>query len=31
MHVELLRLATSADAGADPARVVGYGAFMLTP
>ncbi|MCU1628760.1 MAG: hypothetical protein JWP64_3709, partial [Pseudonocardia sp.] len=22
---------TSADAGADPARVVGYGAFMLTP
>ncbi|MDX6362899.1 MAG: hypothetical protein QOC85_1909, partial [Streptomyces sp.] len=23
--------ATSADAGADPARVVGYGAFMLTP
>jgi MEMO1 family protein len=29
LSVELLRLATSADAGADPCRVVGYGAFLL--
>jgi AmmeMemoRadiSam system protein B len=29
LGVELLRLATSADAGADPRRVVGYGAFLL--
>jgi MEMO1 family protein len=29
LDVELLRLATSADAGADPQRVVGYGAFLL--
>jgi AmmeMemoRadiSam system protein B len=29
LDVELLRLATSADAGADPRRVVGYGAFLL--
>jgi AmmeMemoRadiSam system protein B len=29
LGVELLHLATSADAGADPARVVGYGAFLL--
>jgi len=27
--VELLRLATSADSGADPDRVVGYGAFVV--
>ena len=27
--VELLRLSTSADAGADPQRVVGYGSFLL--
>ena len=27
--VELLQLATSADAGGDPRRVVGYGAFVL--
>ena len=30
MDVELLRLATSADSGADPGRVVGYGAFLCT-
>jgi AmmeMemoRadiSam system protein B len=30
MEVELLRLATSADSGADPRRVVGYGAFLCT-
>jgi AmmeMemoRadiSam system protein B len=30
LDVELLRLATSADTGADPGRVVGYGAFVLT-
>jgi MEMO1 family protein len=30
LDVELLRLATSADVGADPGRVVGYGAFLLT-
>jgi AmmeMemoRadiSam system protein B len=30
LGVELLQLATSADAGADPAGVVGYGAFLLT-
>jgi MEMO1 family protein len=29
LTVELLELATSADAGADPRRVVGYGAFVL--
>jgi AmmeMemoRadiSam system protein B len=29
MDVELLRLATSADSGADPRRVVGYGAFVV--
>jgi AmmeMemoRadiSam system protein B len=29
LHVELLRLATSADSGADPRRVVGYGAFLM--
>jgi MEMO1 family protein len=29
MDVELLRLATSADSGADPRRVVGYGAFLV--
>jgi AmmeMemoRadiSam system protein B len=29
LDVELLRLATSADTGADPRRVVGYGAFAL--
>ena len=29
LAVELLHLATSADAGADPGRVVGYGAFLL--
>jgi MEMO1 family protein len=29
MDVELLRLATSADSGADPDRVVGYGAFLV--
>ncbi|MFD2091982.1 AmmeMemoRadiSam system protein B [Blastococcus deserti] len=29
LDVEVLRLATSADAGADPGRVVGYGAFLL--
>jgi AmmeMemoRadiSam system protein B len=29
LGVELLQLATSADAGADPAQVVGYGAFQL--
>ncbi len=29
MDVELLRLATSADSGADPYRVVGYGAFLV--
>jgi AmmeMemoRadiSam system protein B len=29
LGVELLRLTTSADAGADPRRVVGYGAFLL--
>jgi MEMO1 family protein len=29
LAVELLQLATSADAGADPRRVVGYGAFAL--
>jgi MEMO1 family protein len=29
LTVELLQLATSADAGADPRRVVGYGAFAL--
>jgi AmmeMemoRadiSam system protein B len=29
LTVELLRLATSADSGADRARVVGYGAFVL--
>jgi AmmeMemoRadiSam system protein B len=30
LTVELLRLATSADAGGDPRRVVGYGAFVLS-
>jgi MEMO1 family protein len=30
LDVEQLRLATSADTGADPGRVVGYGAFALT-
>ncbi|RBY83724.1 AmmeMemoRadiSam system protein B [Geodermatophilus sp. TF02-6] len=30
LDVELLRLATSADSGADPRRVVGYGAFLLS-
>ena len=29
LDVEVLSLATSADAGADPRRVVGYGAFLL--
>jgi hypothetical protein len=29
LDVELLGLATSADAGGDPRRVVGYGAFLL--
>jgi AmmeMemoRadiSam system protein B len=29
MDVELLRLGTSADSGADPGRVVGYGAFLV--
>ncbi|MGK5110764.1 AmmeMemoRadiSam system protein B [Geodermatophilus sp. CPCC 205506] len=29
LTVELLRLATSADSGADRARVVGYGAFLV--
>jgi AmmeMemoRadiSam system protein B len=29
MRVELLRLGTSADAGSDPHRVVGYGAFLV--
>jgi hypothetical protein len=29
MDVELLRLGTSADAGADAASVVGYGAFLV--
>ncbi|WP_448625286.1 AmmeMemoRadiSam system protein B [Geodermatophilus sp. URMC 64] len=29
LAVELLRLATSADVGADPRRVVGYGAFLI--
>jgi MEMO1 family protein len=29
LHVRLLALATSADAGSDPHRVVGYGAFLL--
>jgi MEMO1 family protein len=29
LSVEQLQLATSADAGADPRRVVGYGAFLL--
>ena len=29
LGVEQLQLATSADTGADPARVVGYGAFVL--
>jgi MEMO1 family protein len=29
LDVELVALATSADAGADPRRVVGYGAFLL--
>lgn len=29
LDVELLELATSADAGGDPRRVVGYGAFVL--
>jgi AmmeMemoRadiSam system protein B len=29
LDVELLRLATSADGGVDPGRVVGYGAFLL--
>jgi AmmeMemoRadiSam system protein B len=29
LGVELLHLATSADVGADPGRVVGYGAFLL--
>jgi AmmeMemoRadiSam system protein B len=28
-EIDLLRLATSADAGGDPARVVGYGAFAI--
>jgi AmmeMemoRadiSam system protein B len=31
LTVELLRLATSADAGGDPGRVVGYGAFLVHP
>ena len=31
LDVQLLRLATSADTGADPERVVGYGAFALIP
>lgn len=30
-EVRLLHLGTSADAGADPGRVVGYGAFALLP
>jgi AmmeMemoRadiSam system protein B len=30
LDVELLGLATSADTGGDPGRVVGYGAFVLT-
>jgi len=30
MDVELLCLATSADSGAEPRRVVGYGAFLLS-
>jgi len=30
LGVELLRLATSAEAGGDPRRVVGYGAFLLS-
>jgi AmmeMemoRadiSam system protein B len=30
LDVRLLRLATSADVGADPRRVVGYGAFTVT-
>ena len=29
LDIDLLGLATSADAGADPGRVVGYGAFLL--
>jgi AmmeMemoRadiSam system protein B len=29
LDIELLSLATSADTGADPRRVVGYGAFLL--
>jgi MEMO1 family protein len=29
MDVDLLRLGTSADAGSDPRRVVGYGAFLV--
>jgi AmmeMemoRadiSam system protein B len=29
LDVELLRLATSPDVGADPGRVVGYGAFLV--
>ena len=29
LSVEQLQLATSADAGADPRRVVGYRAFLL--
>lgn len=29
LDIELVALATSADAGADPRRVVGYGAFLL--
>jgi AmmeMemoRadiSam system protein B len=31
LDVRLLHLATSADAGGDPGRVVGYGAFALLP
>jgi AmmeMemoRadiSam system protein B len=31
LGVRLLHLGTSADAGADPGRVVGYGAFALLP
>ena len=31
LDVRLLHLGTSADAGADPGRVVGYGAFALFP
>jgi len=31
LHIELLDLRTSADTAGDPSRVVGYGAFTVTP